>query len=135
MNTRLIPEYQPCFEQHLLDYGTEEQCIEAIAEWRWPSGFECPKCGHKKYCILTNRTLYQCHKCHRQTSVTAGTIFNATKLPLTIWFKILWRINYAHSFSEKLPTAMSLHKEFDISYNAAWRTKRKLLHAWEAGEI
>ena len=67
-------------------YGTEKQCFNALVNWRWPDGFICPSCGHHKYCLLNTRRLFQCHRCHQQTSVTAGTIFEKTKLPLTKWF-------------------------------------------------
>ena len=36
---------------------------------------------------LTTHKLQQCYRCNRQTSITAGTIFEATKLPLTVWFQ------------------------------------------------
>ena len=71
-------------------YGTEEQCFEALYRWRWPNGFVCPNCGHDRGCQLTTHKLQQCYRCHRQTSITAGTIFEATKLPLTVWFQGLY---------------------------------------------
>lgn len=42
--------------------------------------------GSSKFCELKSRELYQCHRCHHQTSVKAGTIFQSTHLPLTKWF-------------------------------------------------
>ena len=68
-------------------YGTEDQCFDALYQWRWPSGFVCPNCGHDRGCQLTTHKLQQCYRCNRQTSITAGTIFEATKLPLTVWFQ------------------------------------------------
>ena len=65
-------------------YGTEEQCFDALYRWRWPNGFVCPNCGHDRGCQLTTHKLQQCYRCNRQTSITAGTIFEATKLPLTV---------------------------------------------------
>ena len=67
-------------------YGTEDQCFDALYQWRWPNGFVCPHCGHDRCCQLNSRKLQQCNRCHRQTSITAGTIFDSTKLPLTVWF-------------------------------------------------
>ena len=63
-------------------YGNEERCREAVARWRWPDGFRCPKCGGGAHCIVGPRALYQCNGCRRQTSLTAGTIFAATKVPI-----------------------------------------------------
>ena len=67
-------------------FGTEEQCRAALVRLRWPDGFVCPSCGHRGHCVLAGRGLYQCNRCKKQTSPTAGTIFHATKLPLTLWF-------------------------------------------------
>ena len=70
-------------------YGTEAQCFDALYAWRWPKGFQCPACGHDKCCQLTNRKLQQCNRCNRQTSLTAGTFFESTKLPLTLWLRAM----------------------------------------------
>ena len=67
-------------------FGAEEQCRSALSRLRWPDGFVCPACGHRGHCVLAGRSLYQCNRCKKQTSSTAGTIFHATKLPLTLWF-------------------------------------------------
>ena len=69
-------------------FGTKEQCRAALVRLRWPGGFVCPCCGHRGHCVLAGRGLYQCNRCKKQTSPTAGTIFHATKLPLplTLWF-------------------------------------------------
>ena len=63
-------------------YGTEEKCSAALFSWRWPGGFVCPTCGSSADCELKKRALWQCNACHTQTSLTAGTIFAATKLDL-----------------------------------------------------
>jgi hypothetical protein len=78
--------------EFLSQYGTEEQCFNALYAWRWTEGFVCPNCNHDKYCQLTSRKLQQCNRCHQQTSLTAGTIFESTKLPLTLWFQGIYLI-------------------------------------------
>ena len=65
--------------------------LRALYHWRWPIGFVCPNCGHDRGCQLTTHKLQQCYRCNRQTSITAGTIFEATKLPLTVWFQGIYR--------------------------------------------
>ena len=112
-------------DEFLRHYGTEEQCFDALYEWRWPNGFHCPHCGHDRYCHLTHRKLIQCNRCRRQTSVTASSVFDSTKLPLTVWFRGL----YLLTRGTKPATAMALHRELGISYNAAWRMKQKLMRA------
>ena len=67
--------------------------------------------------------LQQCYRCNRQTSITAGTIFEATKLPLTVWFQGI----YFMTQDKKGASAMKLHRQLGISYNAAWRMRHKLM--------
>jgi ribosomal protein L37AE/L43A len=71
-------------------HGTEVQCAEALFSWRWPQGFVCPECGHAEgYSRVQTRGLLRCWHCRHQTSVTAGTAFFHSKLPLTTWFLAL----------------------------------------------
>lgn len=107
----------------LKSYGTEEQCYDALFAWRWPNGFSCPSCGYHKGCLLTTRNLHQCHSCHHQASITAGTIFENTKLPLTTWFLGIYFI----SQSKKGISALQLKRNLGISYPAAWRMRHKLM--------
>ena len=43
-------------------YGTEDQCFDALYQWRWPNGFLCPHCGHDRCCQLNSRKLQQCNR-------------------------------------------------------------------------
>ena len=104
-------------------YGTEDQCFDALYQWRWPNGFLCPHCGHDRCCQLNSRKLQQCNRCHRQTSITAGTLFDSTKLALTLWFQAI----YLMTQDKKGVSAMKLHRHLGISYNAAWRIRHKLM--------
>ena len=108
--------------QFLSIYGTEEQCFDALFAWRWPSGFRCPECGCTKSCRLTARKLQQCNKCHHQASITAGTIFQSTKLPLRIWFLGIYFVTQ----DKKGISSLELKRCLGISYKAAWRMKHKL---------
>lgn len=76
----------------LTEYGAEDQCFQALVKLRWPDGFKCPKCEYTDHCLLKTRPLFQCNACKGQTSITAGTIFNSTKLPLTKWFLAMYLI-------------------------------------------
>mgnify|MGYP001244713898 CR=1 FL=1 len=85
-------QFQPGLSMHeFMDlYGTQEKCEAAVIAWRWPKGYVCPSCGQAAdnfSCFRRGQLLYrQCCSCHFQCSVIAGTIFEATKLPLTVWF-------------------------------------------------
>jgi hypothetical protein len=69
-------------------YGTEEKCEPALEQARWPDGFRCPRCECKEHGLIHGRRhkRYQCGSCRHQATLTAGTILEATKLPLTTWF-------------------------------------------------
>lgn len=118
-------QFQPglSLPDFLSRYGSETQCRDAVFALRWPKGFECPHCGNKTYCELNHRPIYQCHRCHHQTSVTAGTIFANTKLPLTRWFLAIYRLTQ----EKKGVSAMALSRELGVSYNTAWSIKHKLM--------
>src|SRR5215211_5843957 len=73
-------------------YGTEAQCRAVVEKLRWPEGFVCPLCGGCEGKWLSTRPKVQCRACRHQVSLTAGTIFHATKLPLTSWFLAMWLV-------------------------------------------
>jgi hypothetical protein len=58
-------------------FGTEERCIEHLAGLRWPGGFVCSGCsGRVAWRLKARPRVYECGTCHRQESVTAGTVFS-----------------------------------------------------------
>ena len=74
-------------------FGTEDDCRNRLREWRWPNGFTCDRCGSKKEPYRNkNRNIYQCKDCGYQASLTAGTIFHKTRLPLSRWFLMIYLI-------------------------------------------
>lgn len=111
--------------EFLSQYGAEQQCHDAFFRMRWPAGFICPECGYTKYCQIRSRKVYQCHKCHCQTSVICGTIFSATKLPLKTWFLGIYLITQSKDGMSSLNMARTL----GVSANAALRMKHKLQQA------
>ena len=114
-------------------YGTEEQCEQALAAARWPSGFVCPVCG-----VMQSRTSFrregrlywQCAGCQYQCSVTSGTVFEATKLPLTRWFLAMQLLTQA----KNNVSALELTRQLGVSYRTAWLVKHKLLQAMALAE-
>jgi hypothetical protein len=68
-------------------FGTQERCIEHLAGLRWPGGFVCCGCGGRQaWRLKTRPRVYECGTCHRQESVTAGTVFHRTRTDLSKWF-------------------------------------------------
>ncbi|MDP2794728.1 MAG: transposase [Sulfurisoma sp.] len=92
-------QFQPglSMPEFLKAYGTEAQCEQALEAVRWPNGFCCPRCGHAAHYVLRDgfRKVFQCNACRHQASLIAGTVFQGTKLPLTIWFLAIYPISQA----------------------------------------
>ena len=108
-------------------YGSEEQCRAALFQARWPQGFECPECGRKRCCRLRCRNVFQCTRCRHQVSLTAGTVFANTKLPLRRWFLAMYLLTQ----SKNGLSAMALGRQLGVSYNTAWSLKHKLMQVIE----
>lgn len=106
-------------------FGTDEQCEQTLFNMRWPKGFICPNCGHDDGYELSERRLIQCTVCRHQTSVTAGTIFHKTHLPLTLWFAIIYEI--AHDKGGA--SATRLASRFRRPYKTMWHVLHKIRHA------
>lgn len=116
------PRTQSEFEKR---FGTEEACRSYLAQLRWPSGFRCTKCGETKAWPVRS-LLFQCAACGRQSSITAGTIFQDTRTPLTVWFRAMWYVA-----SQKTGTsALGLQHVLGLgSYETAWTWLHKLRRA------
>jgi len=106
-------------------FGSDEACRAYLLALRWPDGFRCPQCGHAKAWPVRS-LLFQCAACGRQTSVTAGTIFQDTRSPLTVWFRAMWTVT-----SQKTGTsALTLQQVLGLgSYQTAWTWLHKLRRA------
>ncbi len=66
-------------------FSSEAACAEYLHWLHWPNGFRCPECNGSKAWVMA-RGHFHCTQCQRQTSLTAGTIFEGTRKPLTTWF-------------------------------------------------
>jgi transposase-like protein/ribosomal protein L37AE/L43A len=110
------------FEQR---FGTEEACLKYLAKIRWPDGFYCPRCGHKKAWIA-KRGVYRCKNCDYQVSITAGTIFHGTRKPLQLWFHAIWYI----TSQKNGVSAMGLKQVLGLNrYETVWIWLHKLRRA------
>jgi transposase-like protein len=114
----------------LQSYGSEDQCREILYKYRWPNGFECPKCGHNRCYELKTRQLFQCTNCRSQCSLKSGTIFDSSQLPLTTWFLAIYLITQA----KEGMSALSLRRFLGISVNAAFKMKHKLQHVMKKAD-
>lgn len=106
-------------------YPSEEDCRQAIFEHRWPDGFICPRCGHRRGWHLRSRALYECARCHYQGSLTAGTILAGTRTDLRKWFLAIWLL----ASTKKAPSAAELSRQLGVTAKTAWLLRRKITHA------
>jgi len=113
-------------------FGTESQCAAALEAARWPNGFSCPRCGGAGHCVLRGGSckVFQCNACRHQTSLIAGTVFQGTKLPLTVWFLAIYLISQAKTGL----SALALKRHLGVSYPTAWLIHHKLMRAMEQRE-
>jgi transposase-like protein len=111
-------------------FGTEEACRQALFEMRWRDGLTCPGCGGSRFCRLRTRELFQCNRCKRQVRLTAGTVFQDSKLPLTTWFAAIYHLTQAKNGV----SSIELGRRLGVRRQTAWLVKHKLMRAMAVRE-
>ncbi len=106
-------------------YSSEQECLDALEKIRWPKGFICPNCGHDHGYKLSSKRLIQCAVCRHQTSVTAGTLFHKTRVPLQNWFWII----YSTAHDKGGASAMRLAQQLNMHYATVWNIVQKIKYA------
>jgi len=107
-------------------FSTDEACRAYLFALRWPRGFVCPRCQVAGKPWPTRRGLWLCQACRYQASVTAGTIFQDTHLPLTLWFRAIWHVTSQKSGA----SALGVQRVLGLgSYQTAWAWLHKLRRA------
>lgn len=108
-------------------FGSEEQCAETLRAIRWPDGFRCPRCECAEHYVVVHgaRRLFQCQSCRHQTSLTAGTVLDSTKLPLPTWFLAIYLI----SQDKTGLSSLTLMRHLGTTYRTAWLVHHKLMAA------
>jgi len=103
-------------------FPTDADCLDYLEWLRWPDGFVCPDCGHPGGWRLADAR-FMCAGCGGRTSVTAGTIFDRTRTPLTVWFNACWLF----ATGKDGISALSLKRSLEIgSYQTAWAMLHRL---------
>ena len=122
-------QFQPgmSIPEFLGNFGTEAQCAEAVKSARWPDGFRCPRCGAAEHCVVGHgeRKLFQCNGCRHQTSLTAGSLMEHTKLALRTWFLAIYLLSQAKTGLSSL----ALKRQLGVSYPTAWLLQQKINRA------
>ncbi len=102
-------------------FATEDACKAFLADMRWRDGFACPLCQAGKWWLVRGG-LRECAACGHQTSVTAGTVFHGSRVPLTVWFRALALM----VTSKQGCSAKELHRLLGVGYKTAWLIGHKL---------
>jgi ribosomal protein L37AE/L43A len=106
-------------------FSTVEACQRYLFDLRWPDGFVCPRCASKTVWPM-RRGLWLCGGCRYQVSVTAGTVFQDSHLPLTTWFRAMWYV----TSQKNGVSALGLQRVLGLgSYKTAWAMLHKLRRA------
>lgn len=115
-------EYPKNYRELLTELSTQEKCLDYIAKIRWKSGFICPSCGSTRF-WKTKQPRWICADCRAYTRVLAGTLFQDTKLPLNLWFQMIWWFIGPKNGA----SALALMQNFGIgSYRTSWKLLNKL---------
>ena len=110
-------------KQLLETFPTEESCRQFLVDRRWPKGVTCPRCGNTRVFAVPSRPFHwACSKCGPKRrslyrfSVTVGTVFENSNVPLKTWFEVLWQMLN----SKKGVSALQIQRQIGRSYPTAW---------------
>ncbi len=118
---------------YFLDKDKARERLEAL---RWPDGPECPHCGSvKAWPLKTRPGLYKCgeYLCGKQFTVTVGTVFERSKIPLNKWLMAV----YLMCSSKKGISSHQLHRTLGVTYKTAWFMTHRIREAMrdDSGEL
>ena len=120
-------DYPATYRGFVAMFPDDVACLRYLEELRWPDGFSCPACGAGGEPWRATRGRLVCRVCRRQTRVTAGTIFDKTRTPLTTWFEAAWQLTTAKSGL----SAVTLSRTLGASYQVAWA----MLHRYRVAMV
>ena len=119
-------EYPRTFQEFEEWFATEARCRAYLMRLRWPKGFCCPQCAVCATPWRTERGALRCRGCRRESSLTAGTLFEGTRKPLRDWYHAMWFVtSQKHGVS-----ALGLQRVLGLgSYQTAWTWLHKMRRA------
>ncbi len=101
-------------------FSTDEDCREILTRLRWPEGVECPRCRNRNVWWVNTRKQFTCSECSYQFSVTTGTVFNDSHLPLPIWFMAVLLLCEAKKGMSAMQLKRTIWGNNKGSYKTAW---------------
>jgi transposase-like protein len=119
------PDFPKTLREFRRRFAEPRACLDYLWESRWPEGFQCPRCEHRKAWRRKARSLYECQGCGYQLSPTAGTVLHRSRFPLQDWF---WAAYLMATHTPGL-SATQLQRQMNCSYKTAWFLLHRLRRA------
>ena len=109
------------FQKH---FDTEEKCREYLEQQRWNGTPACPFCGSINVCRFSNGKIFKCREkeCRNKFSVTVGTIYENTKIPLAKWFLA----TYILAVHSKGISSLQLATWLGVTQKTAWHLNHRI---------
>ena len=111
-------------------FGSDERCRSYLEHLRWPDGVRCINCGLDSISRITTRRQLDCNNCRTRFSVTSGTVFHDSHLPLWKWFLAIYMMGEAR----KGVSANQLKRTLAVSYKTAWYLCHRIRWAMGLGD-
>jgi hypothetical protein len=102
-------------------FGTEEQCLEYLAQEKWSAGYTCLKCENDNYCKGRMPYSRRCTRCKHDESASAHTIFHRCRFPLPTAFEIAYRVCCAPTI-----TSTELAETLETRQMTCWKFRSKI---------
>ncbi len=117
-DTVLIPgeDYPRTYREFVTMFPDNQSCADFLYRLRWDDSFTCPKCGASSTPWHQTHKRLVCPHCRYQTTVTAGTILDRTRTPLTTWLEVAWHVTTAKNGM----SATTIDQTLGVSYRVAW---------------
>jgi len=111
-------------------FPDDESCLNYLIDIRWPTGYRCPACNQASTPWHESRNRLACPRCRHKVTVTADTIFEKTRTPLTTWLEAAWHVTTAKNGL----SAKTLERTIGISYHVAWMMLQRFRVAMVSSE-
>ena len=118
------------------EYSDEDSARALLESLRWPNGPICPHCGFNEVYTIAARSsrsgkarkgVYKCAACRKQFTVTVGTVFESSHIPINKWLLAVFLMGA----SKKAMSAHQMHRMLKVTYKTAWFMCHRLRFAME----
>lgn len=115
-------------------FSTDDRCRELLERLRWPEGVMCPRCKDTRVSRMKDYARFECVGCEYQFTVTSGTIFHDSHLPLPVWFLAILLLCEAKKGMSALQLKRTIWGEHKGSYKTAWYLCHRIRAAMATAE-